>query len=130
MVRRHRPYLHRRLVDRPSSEHSRPAIAILASISRYSDSRCGMVAGMAKTRKVTITLPVEAVESIRGLVAAGKADSVSGFVQHAVHVSLDDISGWGVMLAQALQATGGELTREEREWAAQTLGLGRESDVA
>lgn len=41
---------------------------------------------------------------MRRLVAEGKADSVSGFVQHAVQVSLDDVSGWGALLDQALGA--------------------------
>ena len=39
--------------------------------------------------------------------AAGKASSVSGFVQHAVGVALDDVAGWGAVLAEALVATGG-----------------------
>ncbi len=81
-----------------------------------------MVCGMARTRKVTVTLPVEAVDAIRALVADGKADSVSGFVQHAVHVSLDDVVGWGAMLAQALGDTGGEMTPQERAWADEVLG--------
>jgi Arc/MetJ-type ribon-helix-helix transcriptional regulator len=89
-----------------------------------------MVIGMATTQKVTITLPIDAVDTIRGLVVSGKADSVSGFVQHAVRVALDDVSGWGAMLAQALQETGGDLTPEERAWASDALGLSRPSDVA
>lgn len=85
---------------------------------------------MATTKKVTVTLPVDAVEAIRALVAAGKADSVSGFVQHAVRVALDDIAGWGAMLAQALEETGGDLTPDERAWASGVLGLDVSSDVA
>lgn len=81
-----------------------------------------MVPSMAKTRKVTITLSTEAVEAIRELVAAGKADSVSGFVQHAVQTSLDDVSDWGAMLARALEDTGGPMTAEERAWADEVLG--------
>jgi Arc/MetJ-type ribon-helix-helix transcriptional regulator len=81
-----------------------------------------MVTGMATTRKITVTLPVESVEAIRRLVAAGKADSVSGFVQHAVRVSLDDVAGWGAMLAAALAETGGAMTADEREWADHVLG--------
>jgi Arc/MetJ-type ribon-helix-helix transcriptional regulator len=83
-----------------------------------------MVIGMATTRKVTITLPVAQVEAIRALVDSGQADSVSGFVQHAVGVSLDDIAGWGAMLAAALRETGGKLTRDERAWADLLLGGG------
>lgn len=39
------------------------------------------------------------------------------FVQHAVSVALDDVAGWGAMLAKALQETGGPLTDDERAWA-------------
>lgn len=80
-----------------------------------------MVIGMARTQKVTVTLSTESVEAIRTLVADGKADSVSGFVQHAVQVSLDDVVGWGAMLANALRETGGEMTPEERAWADEVL---------
>ena len=75
-----------------------------------------MVFGMA-TRKVTVTLPVEQHDEIRSLVDAGQASSVSGFVQHAVGVALDDLSGWASMLAVALDETGGPLTADEQAWA-------------
>jgi Arc/MetJ-type ribon-helix-helix transcriptional regulator len=81
-----------------------------------------MVMGMARMVKVTVTLPVESVESIRRLVADSKADSVSGFVQHAVQVSLDDVAGWGTLLGQALLDTGGAMTDDEQQWADQVLG--------
>jgi Arc/MetJ-type ribon-helix-helix transcriptional regulator len=81
-----------------------------------------MVIGMAMTMKVTVTLPVESVEAIRRLVADGQADTVSGFVQHAVQVSLDDVAGWGALLSQALAETGGAMTDPERQWADQVLG--------
>ena len=64
-----------------------------------------MVVGMA-TKKVTITLDEAQVEQIRSLVQARAASSVSGFVQHAVAVALDDVAGWGAMLAEALRETG------------------------
>lgn len=82
----------------------------------------GMVVGMA-TRKVTITLDQDQVERIRALVETGTASSVSGFVQHAVGVALDDVAGWGAMLADALGDTGGELSRRERRWADEVLGI-------
>jgi Arc/MetJ-type ribon-helix-helix transcriptional regulator len=75
-----------------------------------------MVNGMA-TVKVTVTLPEEQLADIRSLVAARQAMSVSGFVQHAVGVALDDVSGWREWLDEALAATGGPLTDEERAWA-------------
>ncbi len=80
-----------------------------------------MVDGMA-TKKVTVTLDVDQLDRIRSLVGAGRAPSVSGFVQHAVDVALDDIAGWGAVLAEALEATGGELSVEERSWADEALG--------
>ena len=39
-------------------------------------------------------------------VVQGAASSVSGYVQHAVSVSLDDVAGWGAMLADALRDSG------------------------
>lgn len=75
-----------------------------------------MVSGMA-TRKVTVTLDERHVDQIRALVAAGSAASVSGFVQHAVALALDDVAGWGSLLAEALRDTGGPLSDEERAWA-------------
>ena len=83
-----------------------------------------MVIGMA-TRKVTVTLEEEQLARIRGLVSAGRAASVSGFVQHAVGVALDDVAGWGAMLAEALARTGGDLTADERAWADEVLGSGK-----
>ena len=81
-----------------------------------------MVIGMA-SRKVTITLEEGQLERVRALVEEGGATSVSGFVQHAVSVALDDVSGWGAMLAGALRDTGGELTPDERRWADDALGV-------
>jgi len=75
------------------------------------------------TRKVTITLDEGQLDRIRALVESGTTPSVSGFVQHAVGVALDDVAGWGAMLAAALGDTGGELSAEERRWADETLGV-------
>lgn len=85
-----------------------------------------MVIGMA-TKKITVTLDEEQLGRVRRLVAAGKAASVSGFVQHAVSVSLDDVAGWGAMLAEALGQTGGDLTADERAWADRILGVGKKT---
>ena len=81
----------------------------------------GMVIGMA-TKKVTITLDNADLGRIRALVEAGTAPSVSGFVQHAVAVALDDVAGWAGALAVALRETGGPLSNEERAWADGVLG--------
>jgi Arc/MetJ-type ribon-helix-helix transcriptional regulator len=83
-----------------------------------------MVIGMA-TRKVTVTLDETQLEQIKRLIEAGTAPSVSGFVQHAVSVSLDDIAGWGALLAEALRETGGPLSDDERAWADELLGTPR-----
>ena len=82
-----------------------------------------MVLGMA-TKKVTVTLDEGQLNRIRGLVDSGTASSISGFVQHAVGIALDDVAGWGALLAAALEETGGELSAEERRWADEAIGLG------
>jgi len=74
------------------------------------------------TKKVTVTLAETQLERIRALVDAGSAPSVSGFVQHSVEVALDDVAGWGALLAEALCQTGGSLSEEERAWADEILG--------
>ena len=75
-----------------------------------------MVIGMA-TQKITVTLDDDQVAAIRPLVAAGQAPNLSAFVRHAVRTALHDAAGWKEMLADALQQTGGPLTRNERAWA-------------
>jgi Arc/MetJ-type ribon-helix-helix transcriptional regulator len=84
------------------------------------------------TKKITVTLDESQFARIRLLVESGKASSVSGFVQHAVSVSLDDIAGWGAMLAEALAQTGGDLTVDEKVWADRILGTrkGRKRSAA
>ena len=79
-----------------------------------------MVLGMA-TSKVTITLADDQLASVRRLVAQRKAESVSGFVKHAVSVALADVAGWGALLAAALEETGGAVTAKERAWADSVL---------
>jgi Arc/MetJ-type ribon-helix-helix transcriptional regulator len=90
-----------------------------------------MVFGMA-TRKLTITLETEQVAAVQKLVRKGRAKSLSGFVQHAVGVAIDDAAGWGTMLADALNASGGALTAEENAWvdAAFKQGASVSSKVA
>ncbi len=79
-----------------------------------------MVIGMA-SKKVTITLDEVQLDQIRALVEAGAARSISGFIQHAVGLALDDVAGWGQLLAEALRETGGPLSADERAWADQVL---------
>lgn len=75
------------------------------------------------SKKVTVTLDESQLDRVRALVDAGSAPSVSGFVQHAVGVALDDVAGWGALLAEALRQTGGPLSEDERAWADETLGI-------
>lgn len=89
-----------------------------------------MVIGMATTQKVTITLAAATVDEVRRRVEAGQATSVSGFVQHAVGLALDDAAGWEAALREALTDTGGELSTQERTWADDVLGGGRQADAA
>jgi Arc/MetJ-type ribon-helix-helix transcriptional regulator len=44
---------------------------------------------MARTVKITVSMPVEDVERLRSLDAAGAIESVSGYVAQAVHDRLD-----------------------------------------
>lgn len=75
------------------------------------------------TKKITITLEEEQLDRIRSVVESGKAKSVSGFVQHAVGVALDDIAGWDALLSQALVESGGDISDEEQVWADGVLGV-------
>ena len=88
-----------------------------------------MVPGMA-TKKITITLDEAQLDQVRSLVRAQTAPSVSGFVQHAVAIALDDVAGWGAMLAEALRQTGGALSADERAWADDVMGTTRPSTPA
>ncbi|HEY3240571.1 MAG TPA: hypothetical protein VGL92_13455 [Acidimicrobiia bacterium] len=42
-------------------------------------------------------------------------------MQHAVALALDEVAGWREYLHQALAATGGPLSDEERAWADRIL---------
>jgi Arc/MetJ-type ribon-helix-helix transcriptional regulator len=77
------------------------------------------------TSKITITLPDDQLREIHSLISAGKAQSVSGFVKHAVGVALHDAAGWKDMLQGALLETGGPLTKKERAWADAILSPAR-----
>ena len=80
------------------------------------------------TKKTTVTLPEEQVDVIWGMVADGTSPSISGFVQHAVGVALDDVAGWGSEMARLLDESGGPLADDERAWADGVLGIaGRDS---
>jgi Arc/MetJ-type ribon-helix-helix transcriptional regulator len=89
-----------------------------------------MVVGMA-TRKLTITLETEQVDAVQKLVQKGRAKSLSGFVQHAVGIAIDDAAGWGTMLADALRESGGPLLADEKAWVdAAFQAIGKTKPVA
>lgn len=69
------------------------------------------------TIRLTITLDAAQVDDVKRMVKTGMAASVSGFVNHAVAVALQDAADWQAILDEALAATGGPLTRKERDWA-------------
>jgi Arc/MetJ-type ribon-helix-helix transcriptional regulator len=69
------------------------------------------------TRKITITLGEDQLQEIRASASPGRAANISGFVQHAVALTLLDAAEWKEMLEEALQQTGGPLTPKERAWA-------------
>jgi Arc/MetJ-type ribon-helix-helix transcriptional regulator len=75
-----------------------------------------MVDGMA-TVKITITLPDRQLEEIKNRVVAHDSSSVSGFVQQAVHKSLENAAEFRAMVQEALKETGGPLKPRERAWA-------------
>lgn len=83
-----------------------------------------MVMSMAKTEKVTVTLTVDQVAAIRASLAAGQAESVSGFVQEAVQEALDAAELLESTLEADLLAAGGPPTEAEIAWADAVLGRG------
>lgn len=86
-----------------------------------------MVIGMS-SKKITVTLPEDQVDAIRQLVEAGRAASISGFLQVAVATALDDAAGWERDLTSMLAASGGPLTDAEIAWADSVLGGGATVD--
>jgi Arc/MetJ-type ribon-helix-helix transcriptional regulator len=71
---------------------------------------------MAKTVKVTVTMPVEDVERLRALDAAGAIESVSGYVAQAVHDRLDR-QAW----LQRWRARVGDPAPEATAWADEVI---------
>lgn len=78
-----------------------------------------MMIGMTKA-KIAVTLPPELVAAARKAVKAGRATSVSGYVEAALaaYVAADD-DAW---IDEMLEETGGPMTEAERARARQALG--------
>ncbi|MGH3684367.1 MAG: hypothetical protein ACRDRU_21720 [Pseudonocardiaceae bacterium] len=71
---------------------------------------------MAKTVKVTVSMPVDDVERLKALDAAGAIESVSGYVAEAVHDRLDR-QAW----LQRWRARVGEPHPEASAWADEVI---------
>jgi Arc/MetJ-type ribon-helix-helix transcriptional regulator len=71
---------------------------------------------MAKTVKVTVTMPIEDVERLKTLDAAGAIESVSGYVAQAVHDRLDR-QAW----LQRWRARVGDPHPEATAWADEVI---------
>jgi hypothetical protein len=80
--------------------------------------------GMATT-KITVSLDDDMLAAVHRVVDAGGARSVSGFVQHAIGLALNDVAGWAACLHLALGENGGPPTRKERAWADEILTHGK-----
>ena len=72
--------------------------------------------------KIAITIDADVLARVKSEVEAGPLRSVSAYIEHAVINQLaaeDDFDSW---LTEALKATGGPLTDEERAEAQRLLG--------
>ena len=79
-----------------------------------------MMIGMTKA-KIAVSLPEELVDRAREAVRAGRADSVSAYVESALEekARLDDLES---LLDEMLAESGGPLTARERRAADRALG--------
>lgn len=75
--------------------------------------------GMTR-EKIAVSLPAELVRAAKNAVKAGRAASVSGYVEAALaaHVANDD-DAW---IDEMLEETGGPMTEAERARAMHALG--------
>lgn len=75
--------------------------------------------------RVTITVAPEVLATIRSVVDAGDAASVSAFFERAALLVLDADLAFERLVDEALEATGGPLTPQEIEAADRLLGHDR-----
>ena len=71
--------------------------------------------------KITITIDPAVLARVRLAVEAGHARSVSAYIEHAVAGQLAAEADFDAVLAEIFEATGGELTDEERATARRIL---------
>ena len=72
--------------------------------------------------RITITIDTDVLARVRSEVEAGPLRSVSAFFQHAAVQQLAAEADFDAWLVEALEATGGPLTDEERAEAQRILG--------
>jgi hypothetical protein len=77
--------------------------------------------GRGKKVKVAVTVAPEVHEQVRAAVAAGRARSVSAYVEHAVAAQLAAEADFDTMITEMLAASGGDPTDDERAKARQLL---------
>ncbi|MDX6199919.1 MAG: hypothetical protein QOJ79_3070 [Actinomycetota bacterium] len=76
--------------------------------------------GMTR-EKIAVSLPAELVRAAKSAVKAGRAASVSGYVEAALAAhAVNDDDTW---IDEWLAETGGPLTAEEIAWADRALGF-------
>lgn len=76
------------------------------------------------TAKLAISLPTEVLAKARRSARRERASSLSAYISEAIEqkTSMDDLKH---LLDEMLEATGGPLTRKERQTADRALGLGK-----
>ncbi|MDQ2709512.1 MAG: hypothetical protein M3Z25_18645 [Actinomycetota bacterium] len=78
---------------------------------------------MQTTERITVTLPKELAEGLRQRVAAGEAESVSGLVTSVIEERFQSelVKRW----VADMEAVGGPITEEAREWAREVWRIAR-----
>lgn len=85
--------------------------------------RCGTLARMRSTERITVTLPTELAEKLRQRVSSGQAESVSGLL---AEITDEWFREENVEQFLADMAEGADpITDEHREWAENVLRSAR-----
>ena len=88
------------------------------------DLQVGMITGMTESgpkAKIAISLREDLVARIRARVERGDAESVSGYIQHAIEDQMRAEVEFDEMIAESLEESGGPPTDEELAWAARVF---------
>ena len=73
-----------------------------------------MISMTTRKAKIAVTIDSDVLGRVKSTVAAGEARNVSAYVEHAVICQLAAEASFDAMLAEMLEATGGQPTDEER----------------